>query len=875
MGFTADLNKRLSAIAEFHKLTIRSHIDLEPEHATNSPTDQVEIGSISYRQKADRFDYQASQRAINDLARIVKQVLEKTEPKAFSPAQGISSDRNALEDLQKTYEALRYRYLKTDTEKFGQLIEILNEDAENKITKEDCREYREELEEQIRLNRVSLQTESNKKKPNKDDLNELNLNAIFLYNNLVKLSLKEALLIANLGQANFLKDRQIKSKLTKSFKSIINLTNELNFYKRRNISTKKIREIATKDLFGANISLANLQAYDIEKTDGVTQIRKGLWICPHRRIRSIINEYIRNREKNREQAQLTQAKLDELKAIYNSEDELFRNEKHQAIFKLLEDLQKTIKEGPNKDAKELRNDVKKIQNLLDAGEYEYIKRDIFYSSDKHAGTRSIMHTIEGQVEEIVKIEEKQLALVENINFQLRIIASTGTFNNSQKKQLEEDINNLIQMESKGQVVEKREIVKRLKESLTLIASAYKSRTSNEEEKQRYKREIEKIAKIFCDASDLDHSSNFALKDQLQIEALPTIRSLYINRIKNLQNMQDAERKKLNALFKETMLEDLQGSAYEMVKLFEQGKKSEISALIKSLKNSYFSSEHTEPGLKRVDNYLQTIENILASDEDDAYKLEALNNYRDLIINDTEHVTSYRFTVLDLDHEEKTSAKIVYAHQGTSLQTLSNHRNKKPFIRDPQSGSMSERKNVANTALTDDNNEIYQISEEPGTKQAKFIVSRLMFDINHAFNKFDKVNDLKESLKELIERLNNIKRPSKGLLRIKKQLENLISAREISKEDAQRALQLINYDFNNRHKYRITLLDLDATKHYPRYVFVDSENDFFTRGYYFQKHGGQNKEFADDTKYYRSSNQIRNVGDKARLFNRKIYIPKLV
>jgi hypothetical protein len=873
MGFTADLNKRLSAIAEFHKLTIRSHIDLEPEHATNSPTDQVEIGSISYRQKADRFDYQASQRAINDLARIVKQVLEKTEPKAFSPAQGISSDRNALEDLQKTYEALRYRYLKTDTEKFGQLIEILNEDAENKITKEDCREYREELEEQIRLNRVSLQTESNKQKPNKDDLNELNLNAIFLYNNLVKLSLKEALLIANLGQANFLKDRQIKSKLTKSFKSIINLTNELNFYKRRNISTKKIREIATKDLFGANISLANLQAYDIEKTDGVTQIRKGLWICPHRRIRSIINEYIRNREKNREQAQLTQAKLDELKAIYNSEDELFRNEKHQAIFKLLEDLQKTIKEGPNKDAKELRNDVKKIQNLLDAGEYEYIKRDIFYSSDKHAGTRSIMHTIEGQVEEIVKIEEKQLALVENINFQLRIIASTGTFNDSQKKQLEEDINNLIQMESKGQVVEKREIVKRLKESLNLIASAYKSRTSNEEEKQRYKQEIEKIAKIFCDASDLDHSSNFALKDQLQIEALPTIRSLYINRIKNLQNMQDAERKKLNALFKETMLEDLQGSAYEMVKLFEQGKKSEISALIKSLKNSYFSSEHTEPGLNRVDNYLQTIENILASDEDDAYKLEALDNYRDLIINDTEHVTSYRFTVLDLDHEKKTSAKIVYAPKNTSLQTLSSRN--KPFIRDPQSRSMRERKNVANTALTDDNNEIYQISEEPGTNQAKFIVSRLMFDINLAFNEFNKVNDLKESLKELIERLNKIKRPSKGLLRIKKQLEKLIRARNISKEDAQRALQLINYDFNNRHKYRITLLDLDATKPYPRYVFVDSENDFFTGGHYFQQHGGQKNKFADDTKYYRSSNPIRNVGDKAKLFNRKIYIPKLV
>ena len=80
---------------------------------------------------------------------------------------------------------------------------------------------------------------------------------------------------------------------------------------------------------------------------------------------------------------------------------MFRNEKHQAIFKLLEDLQKTIKEGPNKDAKELRNDVKKIQNLLDAGAYEYIKRDIFYSADRHAGTRSIMHTIEGQVEEIV------------------------------------------------------------------------------------------------------------------------------------------------------------------------------------------------------------------------------------------------------------------------------------------------------------------------------------------------------------------------------------------------------------------------------------------------------------------------------------------
>ena len=873
MGFTADLNKRLNAIAEFHKLTIRSHIDLEPEHATNSPTDQVELGSISYKQKADRFDYRASERAIIDLARIVKQLLEKTESKAFSPAQDISSDRNAIEDLQKTYEALRYRYLKTDTNKFGQLIEILNDQAENQITKEDCREYREELEEQIRLNRVSLQTESNNKKPNKDHLNELNLNAIFLYNNLVKLSLKEALLIANLGQANFLKDRQIKSKLTKSFKSIINLTNELNFYKRRNISTKKIREIATKDLFGANISLANLQAYDIEKTGDVTQIRKGLWICPHRRIRSIINEYIRNRENNREQEQLTQAKLDELKAIYNSKDELFRNEKHQTIFDLLENLQKTIKEGPNKDAKELRNDVKKIQSHLDAGAYEYIKRDIFYSADRHAGTRSIMHTIEGQVEEIVRIEEKQLALVENINFQLRIIASTGTFNNSQKRQLEEDINSLIQMESKGKVLEKREIVKRLKESLTLIASAYQSRTSNVKEKERYKQEIEKIAKIFCDASDLDHSSNFALNDQLQIEALPTIRSLNINRIKNLQNMQDAERKKLNALFKETMLEDLQGSAYVMVKLFEQGKKSEISALIKSLKNSYFSSEHTEPGLKRVDNYLQTIENILASDEDDAYKLEALNNYRDLIINDTEHVTSYRFTVLDLDHEKKTSAKIVYAHQGTSLQTLSSRN--KPFIRDPQSASMSERQNVANTALTDDNNEIYQISKEPGTNKDKFIVSRLMFDINHAFNKFERVNDLKESLKELIERLNKIKGPSKGLLRIKKQLENLIRARNISKEDAQRALQLINYDFNNRHKYRITLLDLDATKPYPRYVFVDSENDFFTRYHYFQKHGGQKNKFADDTKYYRSSNPIRTVGNNARLFNRKIYIPKLV
>ncbi len=556
--------------------------------------------------------------------------------------------------------------------------------------------------------------------------NKLNTDAINYYKCLIKTQIKLAQICVN--QNRFI-DRFPVSYLQSALDNSIRLANEINWQRHRQNTMGKTREIATVDFLGRTIWATSLAALDISVNDGVTVIRRGIWIHPHSRVRSIIVDLRKDGD-----IEAASDKLGELLTIFSRRNELFSTDSATKIHEGLLDLQGYIKTQAAKIQSkellpELRAKVKALQEILPKDLHFKVRRDVVHSKDSRSGIRSVIHTLENQVTDYEKVSS-ELANVEHIAYILRRAGESGYLSKKNKDESERLLDELITWTHGGKVPEKTNAHQRLDNLINLINQGYQAQSNDKDQSGKlFKLAADSLAKERKTINDLEPAEEIV--PQSQLKRIQTVSNLLKNRLLNISSISGKVKGQLNSLFIDMKDTDIAGSAAHIAKLFTEGEFNQVISSIEELNDLYLKYNSPEPGYNRVSSSLRQIYELAQNRRTDVNSIAEVNYLRDLIIADIEHKLSHRMAIIDID-EAQPERRYVFVQPETTRANLPRQvggRNKKEWIKEglaPQLSRESQQfrhyqnPNLPRELLPDVPEQTFFVSRERPTRSSPAI-----------------------------------------------------------------------------------------------------------------------------------------------------------